>query len=344
VVYSTMTPALIPVIQGFGLGRLLALRHANTGFAGQSWVVETERGRYVLKRRGWGSDSPRIVLAQHRLMDHLVQSGFPAPRLVPSAAAETLLVHNGLCYEAQAYIDGVPYNPDRPQQMARAAETLARYHSLVEGVAPAVLCAAGDRYSPASARRNLAQLNRSWAMADDRKLAPAVGRLMAQIEDLEARSVAHQPLPRIVIHGDYYAGNLLFDGDRVVGVLDFDLASWQPRVVDLAEALIYFAAPDSGPLRHVVYCGALDWGRFARFLRHYTSLLIPEEAEIQALPDMIQCIWMQMCLQRLLERYPRRPTAAVEILSEVQWLGTWAAEHAIQLRERAQTILWSHYD
>jgi homoserine kinase type II len=339
-----MTPALTPVIQSFALGRLLALRRASTGFASQSWVVEAERGRYVLKRRGWGLDSPRIVLAQHRLMDRLVQAGFPAPQLAPSVTGETVVVHNGLCYEVQAYIEGEPYNPERPQQMSLAAETLARYHSLVAGMAPAALCAAGDRYRPASIRGNLARLDRVWGMAGDRKLTPAVALLLAQIDDLEARTVAHRPLPRLVIHGDYYAGNLLFDGDRVVGVLDFDQASWQPRVVELAEALIYFAAPDSGPLRHVVYCGALDWDRFARFLRHYISLLIPEEAEVQALPDMIQCIWMQMCLQRLLERYPRRPAAAAEILSEVQWLGTWAAEHAAQVRERAQTILWSHYD
>jgi len=344
VVYWTMTPALTSVIQGFALGRLLALRRTNTGFASQSWVVETERGRYVLKRRGWGLDSPQIVLAQHRLMEYLVQTGFPAPRLVPSAAGGTLLAQNGLCYEAQAYIEGEPYNPERPQQMSRAAETLARYHTLVEGMAPAALCAAGDRYSPTSVRGNLARLGRVWGVADDRKLAPAVERLLVQIDDLEARTVGHRPLPRLVIHGDYYAGNLLFNGDRVVGVLDFDQASWQPRVAELAEALIYFAAPDSGPLRRVVYCGALDWGRFVRFLRHYISLLIPEEAEVQALPDMIQCIWMQMCLQRLLERYPRRPAAAAEILSEVQWLGAWAAEHATQLRERALTVLWSHYD
>ena len=343
-VYSTMTPELTEVVQAFALGRFQALRRAGTGFASQSWVVETERGRFLLKRRGWGLDQPDVVLAQHELMAHLVQAGFPAPELIPSTKGATLLVHDGLCYEAQVYIDGVPYDPQRPQHMAQAAETLARYHTLVEGVAPAALCASGDRYSPANARVNLARLTRVWHMEGDRALGPGVDRLTALLQDLEARFGTHRPLPRLVIHGDYYAGNLLFDADRVAGVVDFDHASWQPRVVELAEALIYFATPDPGPLQYVVYRGALDWDPLAHFLRHYIELIIPDEAEIEALPGVLQCIWMQRCLQRLLERFPRRPAHAAEMLEEVEWLGVWAAGHATELSEKVRTVLWSHYD
>lgn len=60
-------------------------------------------------------------------------------------------------------------------------------------------------------------------------------------------------LPCIGIHGDFHPGNLKYSADRVTGVFDFDRASIDLRLYDLALAIIYFCAawgePDDGRLR-----------------------------------------------------------------------------------------------
>jgi homoserine kinase type II len=139
-----------------------------------------------------------------------------------------------------------------------------------------------------------------------------------------------------VIHGDYYYDNLLFDGDRIVGVVDYDKARWQPRVVELAEALIYFASLRPGHLEHLVYPGFLDWEVFSRFLRNYARAAALEANEAHALPDYIRCIWLSVSLQRLLER-GTPPAEAEEALQEVLALGDWAKAHDRRMVELALT-------
>ena len=51
-------------------------------------------------------------------------------------------------------------------------------------------------------------------------------------------------LPRQVIHNDFHPGNLLTDGERLTGILDFGDVVYTARVVDVAVALCYFGYDD----------------------------------------------------------------------------------------------------
>jgi Ser/Thr protein kinase RdoA (MazF antagonist) len=162
-------------------------------------------------------------------------------------------------------------------------------------------------------------------------------RLAVHAEDLAAHFGTHGPLPALVIHGDYYAGNLLFDRDRIVGVVDYDKARYLPRVVELAEALIYFASPRPGHLQGLVYPGFLGWEPFARFWQSYASVAMPGEDEIAALPDLIRCIWLQISLQRLVEK-GGRPAEAATLLRGVLALGDWAKDNAARMVATACSV------
>jgi Ser/Thr protein kinase RdoA (MazF antagonist) len=60
--------------------------------------------------------------------------------------------------------------------------------------------------------------------------APAVGRW---------QSPAHEPA-EVICHNDFAPYNLMFEGRRLTGVIDFDLASPGPRVWDMAYATYRF--------------------------------------------------------------------------------------------------------
>ena len=140
-----------------------------------------------------------------------------------------------------------------------------------------------------------------------------------------------------------------------MGVVDYDKSCWQPRAVELAEALIYFASPRPGHLKHLVYSGFFDWDKFTTFIRYYTygissdemepvrlawlpqldssrkkadSLMdiFLKEKEVWTLPDYICCIWLTVSLAQLLEQ-DSCPAAVSEILREVLDLAVWSHEN-----------------
>jgi homoserine kinase type II len=246
------------VLGYYDLGDLRSARRARRGFVNENWVLETTRGRYFLKRRHPHLCNPDVIRAQHALIAHLRGAGFPAPAVLPTASGASFLVLHGDCYEIQEYIEGAPYDHASPAHFREAALMLGRYHRHVQSFAPQVLCNQGELYSPEVLSTNLAHLTRAWELEQDRDLASIARQLAAHAADLATRFARHGTLPRLVIHGDYYAGNLLCEDDRIVGVVDYDKARWQPRVVEVAEALIYFASPRPGHLKHLVYPGTLN--------------------------------------------------------------------------------------
>jgi Ser/Thr protein kinase RdoA (MazF antagonist) len=320
---------LVRVLSAYGLGAPVEARRIERGHVDENWLVETEQGRYFVKRRHpRRRQSEQIIQAQHDLIAHLKRSGFPAPNLIPTSGGQSFLVLDREVYEVGVAIDGDFFDHDRREHLAAAAQTLGRYHLAVEGFRPQALAQQGPLYSPQNARAALTRLCEAWQVGVDPDLGPLALELEAQADGLAERFGAHGVLPHLVIHGDYYAGNLLLGGDRVIGVVDYDKASWQPRVAELAEALIYFASPRPGHLRHLVYPGFLEWESFSRFLQGYARLITLKDAETEALPDYIACIWFSISLHRLLENHPYCPPEAGEVLREVLELGNWARAHA----------------
>jgi len=327
------------VLDSYALGEFRIAWRVERGFVNENWVVETDRGHYFVKCRHPDLRQPDVIRAQHALIAHLRQAGFPAPVVVPTVGGETFLLLDGEVFEIQEYVKGDHYDHSRQAHFREAALMLGLYHARVQSFAPQALRDLGELYTSAILRANLTRLIGAWEL--DSNLAQIVRQLEAHADDLAGRFADHGALLHLVIHGDYYAGNLLFDrncgGDRIIGVVDYDKARWQPRVVELAEALIYFASPRPGHLKHLVYPGVLEWEPLTRFLHHYAGVITLDENEARALPDYVRCIWLSVSLQRLLEK-DLRPAKALEPLQEVLTLGDWAAANAGRMTELGNTI------
>jgi homoserine kinase type II len=359
---------LIRKVSGhYDLGELRTAQRVGRGFVNENWILETTSGRYFLKRRHPDLRNPTIVCAQHALNKHLRQSGFPAPAILPSKSGETLLVLNSEYFEIQEYIEGSPYQDTNEAHFQAAALTLGFYHACIHGFTPHPHCDLGALYSPPIVDDNLTSLTDLLELERDPALIPVLQQLESHAADLALHFSKHHELPCLFIHGDYHVGNLLFQGDRIVGVVDYDKACWQPRVVELAEALIHFAAPCPGHFKHLVYPGFLDWDKFATFLRYYSYGVgldeedpirlawIPQldtgkervvsckdiflsEKEACALPDYIRCIWLSVSLKRLMEK-ESKPAAVSEELRELLDLADWSAVNGQQMIETICAVL-----
>jgi Ser/Thr protein kinase RdoA (MazF antagonist) len=338
-----MTIYLNQVLSYYDVGEPCSARPVERGFVNDNWKIETTSGTYFLKHYHPDLCHPDVIRARHTLVAHLRRAGFPAPATIPTTDGDTLLICGEEFCEVQEYIGGTFYDHDQPGHLREAALTLGQYHAKVAGFAPQALRDLGDLYSPTILRANLSKLADAWGVDRDPGLAQIARQLETHADDLDARFVTHTNLPRLVIHGDYYADNLLFEhgrgsAHRIVGVVDYDKARWQPRIVELAETLIYFASPRPGHLQHLIYPGFLEWPPFERFLCHYASVVKLDESETRALPDYVRCIWLQVSLQRLGED-DRRSAKATEALDEVLALGEWAKANAGRMIETSKEMI-----
>lgn len=349
-----MDEVLARVLGHYGLDRLESVQLVKEGLVDDNWIVGTGRARYFLKRHHPDRSDPDRLRAQHALVGRLRTAGFPAPNILLTLRGDSLLILDGRAYELQDYIDGTAFDPQRPSHLEAAGSTLARYHALARGFAPPSLCTREPLYTPAQLQRHLARLCVAWQVEHDPRLAPVARQLRIEAEHLATRFAGYAGLPYRVIHGDYWAGNLLFGGDSVVALVDYDKANWQPRLVELAEALVYFASARPGHLQHLVYPGFLQWEPFGCFLRAYATTAPLRKAEILALPDTICCLWFSVSIKRLWQglrsRYetglegqepgqpPPSPAMALAALQEVLSLVQWATAHAQQMISVAQTV------
>jgi len=106
-----------------------------------------------------------------------------------------------------------------------------------------------------------------------------------------------ESLPSAIIHGDYTPANVLFRGDSVGGIFDFDWVSRQPRVIDLGEALIFFAFTRRDPIDpddiwSLVQGWAPDLDAARAFLAAYQAEWPLTREEARALPYFMRETWL----------------------------------------------------
>ena len=138
--------------------------------------------------------------------------------------------------------------------------------------------------------------------------------VMGQTDKLDAfvKSKHYQVLPRLLIHGDYRFCNVVFTGDRVVGIFDWDLLQYAPRVFEVVDACSNFSLD----LQDASQCvDSVD--RFAVFKRLFSTYqraasdrnLGLSTAEIAAIPEMLKLKSLQTGINFaiLLRQLPLRP-------------------------------------
>ncbi|WP_448613254.1 phosphotransferase enzyme family protein [Modestobacter sp. URMC 112] len=232
-------------------------------------------------RRSYRSKPPEELAAQLRLMRLLRSRGFPAPELVRSGTGADVEVVHGRLWTVTRGVAGSPFDDGSIAHLRALGSVVARYHRVVVDLPAAV------REPPV-----LAELRARTAAADPdpalaARAAGVVDRLTALLPDL----------PRLVVHGGARRGSLVFDGDEVVGVLDFDSAHADVRVLDLAVAVhdVGKVYTRLGEDDHKV---ALDLDRVAEVLAAYRAELTPTPAEVEALPLLLEAKRLKRALGR----------------------------------------------
>jgi len=242
-------------------------------------LITSDGSRFVLKIVHPAED-PSVTAAQTEVLDHVARTDpeLPIARLVPATdgsldpRADGASEAAGRALRMTTFCKGTPLRESAPSAALREAlgATLARLARALQSFRPA----------PAAHQRLL------WDLAEASDLRPMVSEIdrpehrrrlegfLDRYDEELAPLLARQR--RQWVHNDFNGDNILVQGNRVGGVLDFGDMAETHLVNDVAIAATHIAGTGPRPLAAV-----------ADLVRGYETVTALTEEEVRLIPDLM---------------------------------------------------------
>ena len=220
---------LAQLLARFDVGRLLDYRPASHGIENSNYFLTTSKDgeprRWVLTvlERPPNSGSSYVPL-----LDLCHEAGLPVAPVVRNAAGCAIETLEGKAAMLAPMLPGAHVDVSAAEQVDALGRFIGRFHRATAG---AVLDAPAYPRDARWLRDRGNAVRRRLAGADARLVAGTVERVAGL---LRADTVAE--LPTGFVHGDLFRDNVLFDGSKLTGVVDFHHAARGTLVYDLAVA------------------------------------------------------------------------------------------------------------
>jgi homoserine kinase type II len=283
-VYTTVTPdELAAWLDAYNVGTLTQLQGISAGIENTNYFVYTTAGRYVLTlfEKLTAAELPFYL----NLMAHLANHGVPSARPLPDRFGHLLGELNGKPAALVSFLPGKDVAQPDARHCAAVGAMLARIHL------------GGQVY--ASRMDNPRGL--SWW----REVSPQLVRFLSPADatllrnEVEFQSNSHfEGLPHGAIHADLFRDNVLFEGMRISGVIDFYFACTDTLIYDVAICVNDWCVHDDGRLDEVRAAALLDAYRATRPLT---------QAEPAAWPTMLRAAALRFWISRLYDYHLPRP-------------------------------------
>jgi homoserine kinase type II len=219
-VFTTVTSEQLAIwLKQYALGALVSFEGIATGIENTNYFVSTSRGRYVLTlfEKLTANELPFYL----GLMAHLAHHGMPCPQPIANVDNAYLGTLNG---KPAAILTCVP---------GRDLAVVDNSHCAAIGALLAELHIAGQSYAVPMPNPRGPQ----WWTAALPKVLPFLDTATADLLNAEVRYQSTRDfgaLPRGVIHADLFRDNVLWDGTRVGGIIDFYFACNDMLLYDVA--------------------------------------------------------------------------------------------------------------
>lgn len=289
-VFTPVTPEQLAAWLGtYSVGRLLGLEGIAEGAENSNFLVDTDRGRFVLTlfERLSRDELPFYI----QLMAHLARRGIPCPAPVADRNSDYLGHLNGRPAVLASFLPGISPTEVAVAQCAAAGTLLARLHLAGQSFEGRLDNPRGPLWWRETAPRAMPFLD-----AADRAM---LGEEMAFHD-----ACRHEDLPRGVIHADLFRDNVLFEGDRITGVVDFYFAGQDALLYDVAITVNAWCSTAEGRLN-------ADTTR--ALLNAYHASRPFTRAERLAWPAMLRGAALRFWLSRLLDTHQPRFGAMVRV-------------------------------
>jgi homoserine kinase type II len=265
-------------VRAFGLPAPERVRSEPKGGVNSNYHVWAGGRRFFLRVNEGKSDAD--VRFEAEVLRFLEDARFPVARLARAEDGRPFVPVAGRQAMLFDHVAGEEAGPGAvtPERCRRIGEQLARLHDLAGGFT-------GERpnpYGPARVSQWLAALGPDGA--GDPEVAAALPLLEAEL----ARASALPSAPRGLVHGDLFTDNVLWIGDRVSAILDWEMACTDPFAFDLGVALSAWC-----------YGDGYDRPRAAALVAGYRSRRKVEPETLEALPAWTRFAALRFAASRI---------------------------------------------
>ena len=219
-VFTSVSEADITAwLANYSLGTLLELQGIPAGIENTNYFVTTGNGRFVLTlfEKLTSDDLPFFL----NLMAHLARHGIPCPAPVADRHNRFLGELNGKPACIVSRLSGKSVTQPTAAHCAAVGAMLGQMHVAGQSFGEQMLNPRGATWRAEASRQVM-------------KFLPAQD---AALLESEVALHAKQPLtgiPRGIIHADLFRDNVLMDGERVGGLIDFYFACTGNLLYDVA--------------------------------------------------------------------------------------------------------------
>ena len=283
-VFTRVSPEELSAwLKRYAIGTLVDLQGIAAGIENTNYFVTTSNGRFVLTL--FEKLTPAELPFYLNLMAHLARHGIPCPAPIADSANEYLGTLNGKPATIVTCLPGVPVMAPEAHHCRQVGSILADMHLAARGYG-------GRLENPRGP---------PWWKSAAREVAPFLDDSRRELLDSELEFQAgHRTLdlPRGPIHADLFRDNVLFENDRIGGVIDFYFAGVDALLFDVAVAVNDWCVEPSGDI---------DAARGSALLAAYRTgrEFTPEEAA--AWPVLQRAAALRFWLSRLHDFYIPRP-------------------------------------
>lgn len=274
---------VIKLLNAWSFLEILKVQPTNQGTVNTTFFVETQAGKFVLKLYNNSTTTAQIEY-EHSLLTYLVSRNlsFAVPTPIPTSRGETLVTVNSdeslLRIALLPYITGEIGSRQNIAHTHAISQTLAELHHAL---------AKFDSSGKMSQLPAWGDLNHIHPLVTPLEVTKLLKLTLTQQERLvktltevmEAVPNLYKTLPVQPTHADYLSANVLLRENRVVGVLDFEFATSDLRLMDYVAALDHFTR----------FSGQVpDWEFVKAFITGYGKHISLSQLEVEAL----RSVWL----------------------------------------------------
>lgn len=198
---------LIGMLQNYGIGNYQSHKHIPRALMNTVYELKTTKGRFILKI--FEKANAKFINYQLRVIDFLAQNRIPVPETCKLNNGRKILNHNGKNMIVQKFIEGehkekigIKLLKDISKNFGLMDKALLRLKIKDES-------SWKKDYQFKASKKNFRIKGFNYRYEEM--------RLMSYLRKLDRGK-----LQRIITHGDFHGVNLLVEGNKLKGIIDFD--------------------------------------------------------------------------------------------------------------------------
>lgn len=221
------------IISNYDIGKYRGFKIFARGGVQTTLLLITTKGKYVL--RYYEHRSKDWVLFEIKLSNYLKMKKYPLPGILKNYLGKFISEYKNKPYVIMEYSPGKHYqNPNNSFNKKRTLElikVISELHKLTKN------------HSELS--KGHEQFNIKYCLREYRKISRKIDVVKREkwLKNELNKLEFPKSLPSGICHADLNHGNFLFINNKIIAVLDFDMAFYTNLIYDLASAIYWWAWP-----------------------------------------------------------------------------------------------------